>query len=132
MINNNEFDLDSAHRFFSVHCFNKAWDLIDKSDRSGDEDEQMIRLSLASTWHWTQRPDCSITNMSAAYWQTSRIYAILGQAENARRYGQLCPDTSLGEEVPSFFLGYAYEALARAESVAGNKEQMEAYLNNAR
>jgi hypothetical protein len=70
--------------------------------------------------------------MSAAYWQTSRIYAILGQAENARRYGQLCPDTSLGEDVPTFFRGYAYEALARVESIAGNKEQMKTYLNDAR
>ena len=50
----------------------------------------MLRLSLATTWHWTQRPDCTSTNLSIGYWQTARIYALLGQAENARRYAQMC------------------------------------------
>jgi hypothetical protein len=50
----------------------------------------MIRLSLASHWHWTQREDCAVTNISVAYWRTSRIYAVLGQAENARRYAEMC------------------------------------------
>jgi hypothetical protein len=34
--------------------------------------------------------------------------------------------------VAPFFLGYAYEALARAEAAAGNAEQMAAYLAKAR
>lgn len=127
-----EFDVSAAHRYFSAQCFNKAWDLIDKAERSAEEDEQMIRLSLASTWHWTQREDCTEKNLSIGYWQTSRIYAILGQADNARRYGQLCLAASQGEEIPPFFLGYAYEALARAESVAGDRSKVEEYLQKAR
>ena len=33
----------------------------------------MLRLSLAATWHWTQRPDCTSTNLSIGYWQTARL-----------------------------------------------------------
>jgi hypothetical protein len=44
----------------------------------------------------------------------------------------LCLDASQGEDIPPFYLGYAYEALARAESVAGNRERMEEYLREAR
>jgi hypothetical protein len=33
---------------------------------------------------------------------------------------------------PKFYLGYAYEALARAESLVGNTAQMEQYLKKAR
>jgi len=95
------------------------------------EDEEMIRLGLASTWHWTQREDCTQTNLSIGYWQTSRIYAMLGQADNARRYGHLCLAASQAEDVPPFYLGYAYEALARAEAVAGDGEHMEEYLAEA-
>ena len=127
-----EFDLQAAHRFFAAECFNRAWDLLDKPARTPDEDEQMIRLSLASTWHWTQRDDCTPTSLSVGYWQASRIYAILGQAGNARRYGQLCLAISQGEGILPFYLGYAYEALARAESVAGNGQQRDAYLAAAR
>lgn len=127
-----DFDVDAAHRYFSAACFNKVWELMEKPDRTAEEDEEMIRLSLASTWHWTQREDCTQTNMSIGYWQTSRIYAMLGQADNAKRYSQLCLDASRGEDIPPLYLGYAYEALARAESVAGNRERMEEYLREAR
>lgn len=126
------FDLAAAHRYFSVQCFNQAWDLMDKSSRTADEDEEMLRLSLASTWHWTQRQDCKPANLSVGYWQTARIYAVLGQAENARRYGQLCLAASQTRGVLPFYLAYAYEALARAEAVAGNGAGMRAYLEKAR
>ncbi|MBW6493806.1 MAG: hypothetical protein K0B16_04495 [Burkholderiaceae bacterium] len=29
-----EFDLAAAHRYFAAHCFNSAWELIGKTDRS--------------------------------------------------------------------------------------------------
>lgn len=126
-----EFDIDAAHKYFSAACFNKAWDLIDKPNRTAEEDEEMIRLSLSSTWHWTQRDECTSQNLSIAYWQTSRIYAILGHASNAKRYAELCLGVSQGDEIPPFFLGYAFEALARAEMVAGNQEKVEKYLQEA-
>lgn len=127
-----DFDRKEAHKFFSVHCFNAAWDLIDKVERTPEEDQEMIRLSLASHYHWTQRDDYNQTNASIAFWQTSRIYALLGQAENAKRYGEMCLEASQGEDVPPFFLGYAYEALARAEATAGNQEKMESMLDKAK
>jgi len=127
-----DFDVAAVHKHFSTQCFNKAWDLMDKPARTAEEDEQMVRLSLASHWHWTQREDYTEKETSIAHWQTSRIYAMLGQADNARRYGQLCLDASQGEDLPPFCLGYAYEALARAESVAENGDKMEEYLSKAR
>lgn len=131
MAGKNDFDHKAAHKYFSAHCFNRAWDLIDKSDRTPEEDEEMIRLNLASQYHWSQREDFSSTIASIGFWQTSRIYVLLGQVNNARRYGQLCLEVSQDEEVEPFFLGYAYEALARAEAVAGNELEMQAFLEQA-
>jgi hypothetical protein len=131
MTNEPDFDVQVAHRFFAATCFNKAWELIEKPNRTPEEDEEMIRLGLASTWHWTQRDDCTKQNMSIGYWQTSRIYSILGQAGNAKRYAQLCLDVSQEDQIPPFFLGYAYEALARAESVAGNQAMVDEHLHRA-
>jgi hypothetical protein len=131
MTNKPDFDLEAAHKHFSVACFNKAWELLDKPDRSAEEDEQMLRLSLTSHWHWTQRIDCAPTNISVALWQTSRIYAVLGQAKNAKRYAEMCLAVSQGDDIPPFYLGYAYEAMARAELVASNRKQMQLYLAKA-
>ena len=125
-----EFDLKAAHKFFSAQCFNMAWSLIDKPDRTAEEDEQMIRLSQASLWHWTQRDDCTKRNMSIGYWQASRVYALVGQADAARKYGLLSLECSAKEE--PFYMGYAYEALARAESVAGDRRKMDEHLRKAR
>jgi hypothetical protein len=124
-----DFDVEAAHKYFSAHCFNSAWDLIDKQERTPEEDEQMIRLSQASIWHWTQREDCTKTNLSVGYWQASRIFALVGQADAARKYGQLSLENSSEKE--PFYMGYAYEALARAESVAGNSDKANEYLKKA-
>ena len=132
MANAPQLDASVAHQFFAADCFNKAWELIDKPSRTAEEDEQMLLLSMSSAWHWTQRPDCTEQNMSAAYWQISHVYALLNQADNARRYGALALAKAQAKGVPPFFLAYAYEALARAEMVAGNKEQMQAHLAKAR
>ena len=51
-----EFDLSAAHRYFAAECYNQAWGLLDKADRTPGEDEAMLRLSMASHWHWTSAP----------------------------------------------------------------------------
>jgi hypothetical protein len=127
-----DFDVAAAHKHFSVECFNKAWELMDKVERTDNDNEEMIRLSLASHWHWTQREDCNETNLSIGYWQTSRVYAMLAQGDNARSYAERCLAVSQGEGILPVYLGYAYEALARAESVAGDRGKMEKYLGEAR
>lgn len=123
-----EIDLEQAHRHFAAYCFNTAWDFIRKTDRTPEEDEQMIRLAHASVWHWTQRPDCSDRTLSIGYWQLSRVYALVGDASTARRYGELC---LLKSDEP-FYVGYAHEALARAASVAGDTAKAREHLDEAR
>jgi hypothetical protein len=121
----------AAHRYFSAHCFNSAWDLIDKPERTPEEDLEMLHRAMAGLWHWTQRPDCTATNRSIGFWQVSRIYSLLGQAENAHRYGVLCLRESQQEGVEPFYLAYAHEALARADMVAGKGEKMRQHLSDA-
>jgi len=132
MTNSPDFDLQAAHKFFSSSCFNQSWDLIDKTERSAEEDIQMILLSLASLWHWTQREDCTDRNLSVAYWQVSRIYTMLGKSEKAREYGQKCLEISFHADLEPFYLAYAYEALARAEAKVKHLSKMQSYLEEAR
>lgn len=125
-----EFEHEAAHKFFSANCFNKTWDFIDKSERTAEDDEKMIFTAHASVWHWTQRPDCNDRNLSIGYWLLARVYALAGQADNAHRYGQRCLEVTPSDD--AFCLGYAHEALARAESVAGNSDQSKQHLAEAK
>jgi hypothetical protein len=116
-----ELDLPTAHRYFSAACFNAAWKMIDKPIRTPAEDEQMLLRAMASFYHWTQRPEVNTTNRSVSLWQISRVYALLGQPENALRYARQCLAESQAASLPPFFIGYGYEALARAEKLSGNE-----------
>ena len=127
-----EFDAAEAHKYFSADCFNRVWGLLDKRERTPQEDQEMVQLSLASVWHWTQRDDCTDTNMSIGYWQTSRVYATIGLSDEARRYGRLCLEVSQGRDILPFYLGYAYEALARAEAMGGNEAKARGHLAESR
>jgi hypothetical protein len=126
-----DFDIQAAHKYFSAECFNRAWDYIDKPVRTAEEDDRMLQLSLASLWHWIQREDHTPTNLSVGFWQVARVYALLRQADQSRRYGQLCLEVSQAETVLPFYRGYAYEALARAEKVADQHDEMEKFLTQA-
>jgi hypothetical protein len=119
-----------AHQFFSAHCFNQAWDLIRKPNRSALECEQMLLLSQASLWHWTQRSDCTPKNLSIGHWQLSRVYALLGQGENARRSARMCLHYS--EKTSPFFIGYAHEAIARSAMVDDDDTGKAHHLKEAR
>lgn len=121
-----EFDIPGEHNFFSTLCFNKAWDLIEKSDRTPEEDERMICLSQASIYHWTQRDDCTDRNLSVGYWQLSRIYALLNRGQEARRYAEYSLERARSE--PPFYRGYAYEALARSEHSLGHEDKAQSFL----
>ena len=127
-----DFNIREVHKYFSVNCFNQAWDLISKADRTSEEDEQMVSLSIASYWHWTQRDDFEPKNASIAYWQISRVYALIRDAGQARKYGRLCLSVSEDNAIGNFYMAYAYEALARAEAIAGDSAKMDEYLTKAR
>lgn len=123
-------DLPLAHRHFAARCFNAAWDLIDKTDRTPDEDDRMIHVAHASVWHWMQREDCTPVKLSIGYWQLSRVYALARRPQEARHYAERCLAVSPADQ--PFYVGYAYEALARAEKAAGNAEAAARHLAAAR
>jgi hypothetical protein len=122
--------MGAAHRFFSAHCFNAAWDLMDKAGRTPEDDEAMLDAAHAAAWHWAQRPDRTATNQSVGYWQLARAYALTGDGLTARRYAERA--LAAAEGLGPFYRGYAHEALARAEMLRGNRADGEAHLRQAK
>jgi tRNA A-37 threonylcarbamoyl transferase component Bud32 len=118
------------HKKLSADCFNRTWELLEKKERTAEENERMISLSHASLAHWRMREDCTDRNLSIGYWQLSRVYAVLGQGNNAERYGGLCLRVSSQE--PPFYLAYAHEALARAALLNERRELFDKHLAEAK
>lgn len=128
-MNDPGFDDAAAHRHFAAQCFNGAWDLIDQPERTEAEQLLMLLRSAASMWHWKERADYAPQNLSIGYWQLSRVCALIGEANLARRFGQACLEASPVDD--PFLVGFGYEALARAAAAAGDPAEMERCLAEA-
>jgi hypothetical protein len=115
--------MEQIHQQLSTACFNQCWDLIDKTDRAPEDVENMLLLSYASLWHWKQRPDQTPTNLSVGYWQASRVNALAGLADTAEWFARRCLEVSVTNLLPPFYVGYAYEAAARASLVRGARDR---------
>lgn len=120
----------ALHKHFSTHCFNESWKLIDKENRSDEENEEMVHYAMASLFHWSKREDCTDRHKSIGCWQVSRCYALAGGHEQAERYGKLCLEFSEKEE--PFYLGYAHETLARVHGLNGNTDLKDKHLQIAK
>ena len=109
------------HREWAVRLFNETWDLIEKEDRTLDEDSQMLEKTYASLYHWRQ---CGTAlNVARGHWQISRVHAIIGNGDpslfHANQSLSICNENDIGD----FDLAFAFEAMARANAVLGDKEQ---------
>ncbi len=129
MAKNPDFDVAAAHKYFAAHCFNSAWDLLEKPTRTAEDERLMVALNQASIYHWLNRRDCEPKRLSIGYWQASRIQAVLGNAVEARRCAEVC--LSYSECLEPFFIGYAHEALARAAYAADETDIAEEHLKLA-
>lgn len=128
-----EFDVQAAHRWFAVTCFNSTWDLIEKENRSAEDDREMVRRAATSHWHWTQREDYTPKNASIAHWLLSRVYALVGEADLAAKHGQASLDAiANADDVDDFFRAYAHEGMARAAHVAGDIEERDHHIARVR
>lgn len=112
-----------AHRFFAADYFNKCWELIDKPDRTPEEDLLMLHFSHASRAHW--QAIGTADNWVVGEWQLARVYAILGRTEPGMVHANECLRLCIEHNITGFNLGFAYEALARIQHLEGNLEEAE-------
>lgn len=77
----------------------------------------MIHLAHASFWHWTQVEEHTPKNLSIGYWQLSRVYATADLGDRALFYAERCLEVSVNHQIEPFYVGYAYEALSRANTL---------------
>lgn len=123
-------DAAAARRAFAVAAFNGAWDLIDKPDRTADDDRQMLTLAFASRWHWGEVG--SAENKVIADWQVAHVASLIGQASLALTFAQLSYDASRSDDVPDWMRASGAEGLARAYACAGDRSAYERYASEAR
>ena len=126
---------EDAHRRLGKALYNHTWTLLEVPDRTAEQVDEMIAATHASAWHWSKAGG-TLANAARSQWQIARVYATLGRGEPALNHAQRCLElaeaaTKAGVaddwDVPS-----ALEALARAQSVAGDRAGAAATLARGR
>jgi DNA-binding transcriptional MerR regulator len=126
-------ELDAAAQTaLAKALFNRTWELLETADRTPAQDEELVHCAHASRYHWGVvggEREAAIGD-----WQVSRAYAVLGRGEpavhHARRalaHAQAVGD-SAGDE---WLLASAYEGLARAYAVAGDRAAAQEWKEKA-
>jgi hypothetical protein len=118
------------YRKFAVALFNLTWSLLDKKDRTREDDDRMIHAAHASRFHWGEIG--TPLEFERGEWQISRVYSVLKRSEpaiyHAKRCLEICKEHSIGD----FDIAFAYEAMARAYAIAGGKTECEKYIKLAK
>jgi DNA-binding transcriptional MerR regulator len=111
---------EEEERKIAVRYFNAVWDLMEKEDRSVEEDDLMLHMAHASRYHWGQvgKPE----NLARGEWQCSRVYAVLRRPEPCLHHAQRVLDICLENGIGDWDIAFAYEALARGNAIAGDVE----------
>ncbi|MGA8115658.1 MAG: hypothetical protein WCA46_18515 [Actinocatenispora sp.] len=118
------------HLRWAKHLFNDTWRLMDKTDRTADEDALMIHQAHASAYHWLQVGTSH--NGVRSHWQCSRMYCVLGRPEPALYHARQALDLCRRDGIDDWDLAFTYEALARAYAVAGDTGQSAHWAARAR
>ena len=74
------------HRTFAPRAYNHTWTFLDKDGLSREEEVQMLTSTFAQRFHWYEVGEPR--NWAIADWQVSRVAAVLGYADLARRFGE--------------------------------------------
>jgi hypothetical protein len=105
----------------AIDLFNGAWNLILKRHRSPEDDEKMINMAHASLFHWGVVGRAR--NVAVGEWQVSHVYSLAGRTAEALHHAERCLEVCRRAKLKDWSLAYAYEALARAHAVGGNRQE---------
>ncbi|MFQ6012832.1 MAG: hypothetical protein ACE5LS_04230 [Thermoplasmata archaeon] len=119
-----------SHRRLAVDLFNHTWDLLEAEDRSREDDERMVHAAHASRFHWGEVGEP--LNLAVGEWLIARVYATLRRPEPALHHAKQSLEILEAHAITGFCRASAYEGLAKAHSVAGEKQKSEAYIERAK
>ena len=126
------FTVSEAHLHFAAYFHSRTWELLEKPDRTRDEDERMVDYAQSSLAHW--RTAGTVVHHQRGEWLLARVFAVLGKSQLTLWHANRCAEILQANagEMADFDFAFAFEALARAHAVAGERVEAGQFLQKAR
>lgn len=125
------YTVAQAHYYFAMDFHRQTWDLLDKPGRTRFDDARMLDYAHASLAHW--RTTGTAVRQQRGEWLISRVFAVLGEGSSALKHAQLCHELLENNraEMEEFDFAFAYEAIARAYAVNGDRAEALKFMTRA-
>jgi hypothetical protein len=106
------------HRRTAGETFNRCWELLEKANRTDEDNRELLTLAFVSRYHWS----CvgAEEQMIMGDWMVSRAAAAIGEAHLAVRFAQRAYDRAQEADVPDWLGASVCEGLARAHVANGD------------
>ena len=123
-------DLEAWHHTFAPLAFSEAWALLDVTEPTREQEEEMLAATFAQRYHWYEVG--TPRNQAISDWQISRVAAVLGYADLALRFGERSLTVCLDNDLDPFVTGFAHEAIARAAADVDDIDMFTEHLEAAK
>jgi hypothetical protein len=123
------YTLRQAHLYFATGCLHECRKMLVKEHRTKDEDELLKHNAHASMYHWLQIGET--INFVRGEWMLARVYTVLEVKAKALHYALRCLDITQQLDLKDYDLAIAYECVARAYALVGDKIFSDKYFKLA-
>lgn len=108
------------HEDFGKSANGETWELLQKVDRTPEEDERMVLAAHASYYHWLHAG--TNVHRQRGEWMLAHVYTILGREQAAQHHAWRCLGLTerFPDEMKDYDVAYAHEAVARAAALTGD------------
>ncbi len=120
----------AVHKKLASTLFNHVWRLMETTDRTSAQDDEMLHAAHASRHHWGVVG--SEVNWARGEWLIARVNAVLGHANAAVRHAERCLHWCESGVLGTFDFAYAHEAIARGAALQGDAARRDEHLDKAR
>ena len=127
MSDQERYTIEEAEQQFARSTNGLVWKYLEKKERSEVDNDEMLTAAHTSLYHWSKIG--KNVHAQRGHWLLARVYTVLGESQLALRYAHRCLEITnrFPDEMQDFDIAYAYEAMARANALAGNIESARNY-----
>ena len=122
--------LKEFHKKVAIMTNGGVWSVLDKASPSNEELNNALEMAFTSLYHWKQvgKP----INVARGEYMISRVYSDMDKGDLALHYAERTLKlTEKADEKADFDMGFAYEVLAKAYSIKGDKKNCKKYKDMA-
>ena len=117
------------HRTIAVERYNHCWDLLERDERSQDEDVELLTAAFTSRYHWSFAGGPEQWTISD--WMVSRAAADIGEGSLALTFALRASSAAQEFDAPDWLVASVAEGVARAYGALGDDRARDEWLVNA-